>query len=103
MGVVSELYVAQFDSDTFSALLSSATSALEKAGADFVKAAFSDRWARRRALEIGYIQPTTVSSRFSDIGPMLMLAGTGQLPLLHQVENWWLTRGDSEQDWTDTA
>lgn len=103
MGVISDVYVARLDVESLGALIEAATVRLELDGAQFIKAAHSDPWARRTASSFGYFLPSRLSRSLSGLGPTMMLAGPAvtAVPDLSEMTNWWLTRGDSEQDLTD--
>lgn len=102
-GVLVDLFLSRLDTDCFDALTFMIVKALEKAGVDFLKAAFSDPWARSRLRTYGFIDPSLWLPEERRPGPLLIATG----PSLdwdkatHDINNWWLTRGDSEQDFND--
>ena len=98
-----DVFVARSDVETLRALIATASRDLERAGVDYVKAAFSDPWARGVARALGFVDPARWLPEARRPGPRLLVTGgaLSRYPAVADMSAWWLTRGDSELDLTD--
>ncbi len=102
VGVVTDLLVARNDHHGMGALLRLASLDLERAGAEVIKCSFTPSWARRVAEHLGFLDPKRLLPRGWWPGRRVFSA-PGPVPLPLSLEDWWLTRGDSEMDFNDAV
>jgi hypothetical protein len=104
VGSIVDLLVENRDENVLRGLIKAAVSDLESRGVDYLRVSVAPRWARRACRKNGFVDPCRAP--FSgNIGPILMVRRSDSVAdeSLYDLERWWLTRGDSEQDLLDSA
>jgi hypothetical protein len=101
VGVIVEVFVALGDEESFVALVRAGVADMMRAGVDVLKCSFTSAWARARMRRAGFLDPKQLLPEKYVPGRLVFAATSVAVPT--SLEEWWLTRGDSEQDFNDAT